>query len=55
MWFFCSLIFAGKVKGGASEKVSDITHKYEARLKTLDTDKHASLFVMSIRDTVKVL
>ncbi len=48
-------MFAGKVKSGAPKKVNDITHKYEARLKTLDTDKHASLFVMSIRDKVKVL
>jgi hypothetical protein len=46
-------MFAGKVKGGASEKVSDITHKYEARLKTLDTDKPTSLFFMSINDKEK--
>jgi hypothetical protein len=48
-------MFAGKVKSGTPEKVNDITHKYEAWLKTLDTDKQTSLFVMTIKDTGKVL
>jgi hypothetical protein len=46
-------MFVGKVKSGAPEKVSDINHKYEARLKTLDTDKPTSLFFMSINDQEK--